>query len=479
MRQYSHLLAVAACPLLLSACGGGGTAPPPPPGPTAPTITSPASAAVVENAAGTIYQASASDPQGDAIVFDLASGSDASAFAITGGGALTFRQAPNFDLPADADGNNVYQVTLRATAGGQVATRDLAITVTNSREGIVVTRIATGLQNPVGMTLQLEPLRFQSHPVFVIAEKGGRVLELDGQTGALTELPQVAANVRPGEILDITYVSGQTAFSDGLMLLTHSPSDGILLQGYSLGSGRRFTRQIALPWSSPVEGTLFTGSGIGRSIAAIGDPSGERAQDPASGYGKLFSIEPGDPYAGASVPSGLVYDVRVIGSGIRAPSGGGRFNEQVLLADQGGSEEQELSLFDDQGDSVNLGWPFFEGTTLVRNVATPSTLLPFLAYDFGTGPRQGIGIVAGVGYSGNAPGIRGHYVFGDRNGSIFSIPYDQLTNSAFVGPSRIELRTHDFVPDVGTIDSPVAFVLSFQVLFILDSDGEVFRVTET
>src|SRR5690606_35516190 len=103
--------------------------------------------------------------------------------------------SPNFDLRADADGNNIYQVTLRATAGGQAVTRDLAITVTNDREGISVTRIATGLVDPAGMTLQLEQLRTRSYPVLLIAEKGGRVLELDGQTGALTELPQVAANV--------------------------------------------------------------------------------------------------------------------------------------------------------------------------------------------------------------------------------------------------------------------------------------------
>lgn len=46
-----------------------------------------------------------------------------------------------------------------------------------------------------------------------------------------------------------------------------------------------------------------------------------------------------------------------------------------------------------------------------------------------------------------------------------------------IDASRIEIRDADFIPDAGTIDSPVGMVLDAAGdLYILDSDGELFRV---
>ena len=43
--------------------------------------------------------------------------------------------APDFEKPADADKNNVYEVTITATDGNaNVATRDVKVTVTNAEE---------------------------------------------------------------------------------------------------------------------------------------------------------------------------------------------------------------------------------------------------------------------------------------------------------------------------------------------------------
>ena len=43
------------------------------------------------------------------------SGADAGDFRISNSGVLTFRRSPNFEAPADADTDNVYQVTVRAS----------------------------------------------------------------------------------------------------------------------------------------------------------------------------------------------------------------------------------------------------------------------------------------------------------------------------------------------------------------------------
>lgn len=63
------------------------------------------------------------------------SGADASRFTISGAGALTFRSAPDFEHASDADRDNVYDVTVRATtAGGLFDEQTLHITVLDADE---------------------------------------------------------------------------------------------------------------------------------------------------------------------------------------------------------------------------------------------------------------------------------------------------------------------------------------------------------
>ena len=68
------------------------------------------------------------------------SGPDSSKFDITGG-TLTFKTAsvPNFEMPADADGDNVYEVTVVATVGGKAGMRAVKVTVDNVEEAGTVT----------------------------------------------------------------------------------------------------------------------------------------------------------------------------------------------------------------------------------------------------------------------------------------------------------------------------------------------------
>ncbi len=58
------------------------------------------------------------------------SGVDAGDFTISGG-TLSFRSAPDYENPADANGDNVYMVTVEANNGNGGATLDVTVTVTN------------------------------------------------------------------------------------------------------------------------------------------------------------------------------------------------------------------------------------------------------------------------------------------------------------------------------------------------------------
>ena len=88
-----------------------------------------------ENSAGTIYTATATDPDGNPLTFSLSGGADRAAFAITAGRRALLRPPPDFEAPTDADGNNVYLVQLAVSDGTTSATLDLAVTVTNAGAG--------------------------------------------------------------------------------------------------------------------------------------------------------------------------------------------------------------------------------------------------------------------------------------------------------------------------------------------------------
>ena len=107
-----------------------------------PVFTSGAAFSVEENetAVGTVTAADP-DPE-DTVRYAITGGDDREHFQIDpASGALTFMTSPDYESPADADENNVYQVTVTATGGegARALTADQAITVT-----------VTGVNEPPG-----------------------------------------------------------------------------------------------------------------------------------------------------------------------------------------------------------------------------------------------------------------------------------------------------------------------------------------
>jgi Ca2+-binding RTX toxin-like protein len=100
----------------------------------APTITSGTTGSEAENTAPTtvVYQASATDPDTVGTIAYSLSGDDAALFDINGAtGAVTFKAAPDFEVPADLDHDNVYSVVVHANDGIHDAAQAVAINVTN------------------------------------------------------------------------------------------------------------------------------------------------------------------------------------------------------------------------------------------------------------------------------------------------------------------------------------------------------------
>ena len=90
---------------------------------TAPIITSngggnTAAVSIAENTTA-VTTVTATDPDvGQTLSYSISGGADASKFTIGAStGALSFVTAPNFELPTDAGGNNVYDVIVQASDG--------------------------------------------------------------------------------------------------------------------------------------------------------------------------------------------------------------------------------------------------------------------------------------------------------------------------------------------------------------------------
>jgi hypothetical protein len=99
---------------------------------TNPVITSPNTANVAENTTAVMtVTATDADLPPQTVTFSLAGGADQSKFAITSGGVLSFNSAPNFEGPTDANGDNVYIVTVQASDGaGGTISQTINVTVT-------------------------------------------------------------------------------------------------------------------------------------------------------------------------------------------------------------------------------------------------------------------------------------------------------------------------------------------------------------
>ena len=86
-----------------------------------------------ENGTDAVATYTAAGPESDSATWSL-SGDDARLFSITAGGELSFRAAPDFEMQADADTNNVYMVTIEADDGTNTNSFNVTVRVTNVDE---------------------------------------------------------------------------------------------------------------------------------------------------------------------------------------------------------------------------------------------------------------------------------------------------------------------------------------------------------
>lgn len=488
--------------LTLAGCGGGGGnggGGNPPPANRAPSFTSAAVASVVENSAGTVYTATATDPDGNALTFSLAGGADQSRFAITAAGALSFVAPPDFEAPADADGNNVYLVRLQVSDGTTSATLDLAVTVTDDAAGggFRVARVGTGFSSPIAITGLADGR-------MLVVERAGRVRILNPASGAIAPTPFLditGQTTTDGErgLLGLALAPDFAASGTFYIYMTNSAGN-IEIRRYRTLAGNR---DQADPASADAILTIphtaannHNGGWIefgpdGLLYLAVGDGGAGQsanAQNRNVLLGKVLRIDPasdafpGDAARDYAIPAGNPFasgggSPEIWAYGLRNPfrASFDSATGNLWIGDVGEGAREEVDLMRPGDAGANFGWNVVEGT-----LGTPQAgfVPPVAEYGHGSGPRQGNAITGGRVYRGPIEALRGQYIFADFiSNNIWSVPVSAISLGQTVPSSSFVLRNADFTPNAGTIGSIAAFgVDAAGNLYIVDLGGEVFRI---
>jgi glucose/arabinose dehydrogenase len=499
--RFAALLTAA----LLAGCGGGGAQTPPPPANTPPSFTSPASATVAENAAGTVYTATASDANSDPLTFAIAGGADAARFMITTGGALSFVTPPDFEAPGDAGGDNVYNLQLSVSDGrGGSATMSLAVTVTNQAgTAFRVRRVASGLASP----LYLTGIPDNSGRVLVV-EQAGRIRILNPATGAFapTDFLDLRGTISSGGergLLGLALAPDFAASGTYYVYLTNLAGDTELRRYRTLAGNRDQTdpasADLILTFAQPFanhnggwiafgpDGLLYIGSGDG---GGGGDPQ-DNAQNTNSLLGKMLRIDvasdafPGDAARDYAIPPGNPFAAsggapEVYAYGLRNPfrNSFDIATGNLYIGDVGQNAVEEIDLIPPSRPGLNFGWARLEGTQTFNGSPPAGAVPPVTEYLHGTGPFQGSSVTGGYVYRGPVESLQGLYIFGDFiRARLWSVPAGGLVQGQTFAASGFTLRNTDFAPDVGSYTNIASFGEDqSRNLYIIDYDGEVFVI---
>jgi len=248
---------------LLLGCGGGGggQAETPAPFNLAPVLTLEVADQLAEGQIG-VGTFSAEDPNNDD--FELStSGADAALFAVSASGEIYFTKAPDFELPTDANQDNVYELTLTAADANLSTSSDVNVQILNEFEGRVIDgpvanssihldlnnndlidideRVVASDENGFFLIPSFQP---EEYPLAKIIASGGS----DAATGkALPNLVLVS------DLLDTTNKVGVITPLSTLLTGLDDQTAEKILQSFGLQLG---TKEIAStdPWESASKG---------------------------------------------------------------------------------------------------------------------------------------------------------------------------------------------------------------------------------
>ena len=175
----------------------------------APVLTGPADTTWAENGPGPVATYRAADPEGDAVTWSL-SGADRDTLTLSGG-RLSFKTAPDYEDPADRDGNNVYAVRVRAFDGPLADSLAVTVRVRNVEEAGAVSLSSSRPQQDTLLTATL------SDPDSVWASTvGWQWHRLSSRSAAGTSIGSATAASYTPQAADVgRWLVAQASYTDG------------------------------------------------------------------------------------------------------------------------------------------------------------------------------------------------------------------------------------------------------------------------
>lgn len=419
--------AVGGLALMLSACGGddssggggGGTAPGTgtgtTPAPTPISFTSATTANVAENSTGTAYQVTYSGGSGTPTY--ALTGADAAAFSISTTGAITFRTPPNFERPADADGNNAYLVTVQVSDSTGTASRDVSILVTNVADEVVISPFGTTYTGLVSLGVLTQEARV------LAAQADGTIYSVDPTTRVQGNPYLTITGSGQRQLLSVA--AAPDAASSGLVYVSVLTTTGIEVRRYRRGDPTSEDLILRVPLPSATTQNVGGWIGFGSDnllYVATGSAATDATTTPppnTSLLGKVLRIDPSrddfpaDPARDYAIPTTNPFvggggAGEVYANGFRDPRSGNFDGTNLYLSDR-------YETFAGGSAYIYLVRPADAGRTFAPPGGASGTLPPVLSASNSL-TLSGT-LVAGPVYRGVAPDLVGSYIFGARGGT--------------------------------------------------------------
>jgi glucose/arabinose dehydrogenase len=217
----------------------------------------------------------------------------------------------------------------------------------------------------------------------------------------------------------------------------------------------------------------------GYLYAAVGENAVRaNAQSSANLLGKILRIDvhsdafPADPERNYAIPADNMFAAsagadEIFALGLRNPfrDSFDRGTGDFFIADVGEASWEEIDI--GQG-GANYGWPLYEGPAGSGTVSAGALTAPIHSYDRSVGNV----VIGGYVYRGPSEALQGQYFFADEGADkVFTL---RLNGSAWIATDQ----TSHIAANVGAINIPTSFGEDAQGnLYIVDYDGEVFRLT--
>jgi Ca2+-binding RTX toxin-like protein/acid phosphatase family membrane protein YuiD len=178
----------------------------------APVLTT-TSFSVAENAlsVGDVLASDADVPADYALTYSISGGADASRFSLdTNSGALSFINAPDYEIPGDFDGDNIYELEITVSDGVHATSSAVTVSVTDVNEApidlslsgdIVDEQAADG--TVIGIVTATDPDTNDTALYTLVDDAGGR-FAIDALSGELTVADGTLLNYESASSHDIT-----------------------------------------------------------------------------------------------------------------------------------------------------------------------------------------------------------------------------------------------------------------------------------